>query len=240
MSSSEEKNKKLASLISNPIGYKEWVNNLYTTFPEFKESKYDLAEGRENFDIAKRFCDFLKDYLENNSHKDSDPFIEKTADFLDTLYSFGDEYTKGFLCFDIFDELSADSENDFFLNLVSPVTRNAFRPFFERLGYIITPEVREKYKQIPLIYPAYVSRKKDYYSVEDFSSFGWLSHYLAEVNDREADLTKEGIRFFKEVYGFERIAKMLYDDGWYAEEFRSPQEILEWWQRGEQWSENYG
>lgn len=241
MSSSEEQNRELASLISNPSGYyKECVAYLYKTFPEFKESKYDSAEAREKFDIAKRFSDFLKDYLRNNPYKDSDLLIEKTVEFLDALYLFGDEYTKGLLCFSIFDELSVDPENDFFLSLVSPETRNAFRTFFERLGYIITPEVRKRYKQMPLIIPAYVSRKKDYYSIEDFRSFGWLRYYLSEVNDCEADFTKEGIEFFKEIYGFERLAKILYNNEWYAEEFKASREILEWLQRNEQVSEDYG
>lgn len=96
------------------------------------------------------------------------------------------------------------------------------------MAHIIDPKIKEKYKQEALIVPNYDSRKKEYYSIDDLDSFDSIRYFLGEVNDHEADLTEQGINFFREAFGLENLAKMLYKNGWYSDEFKNSSEILEW------------
>ena len=89
-------------------------------------------------------------------------------------------------------------------------------------------EIINKYKDKPLIIPEYASRKKEYYLADDFNDFKWLMNYIGEVNSHEAYITRAGIEFFKEAFGFEELAKLLYNNHWFEEEFKTPSEIVEW------------
>jgi len=92
----------------------------------------------------------------------------------------------------------------------------------------ISGELKVKYKDKPLIVPDYASRKKEYYSVDDFKDFEWLMYYLGEVKSHEASMKKEGLEFFKEAFGLENLAQLLYDNQWFKEEFKNSNEIVEW------------
>lgn len=92
----------------------------------------------------------------------------------------------------------------------------------------LTEKIREKFHGKSLIVPAYVSAKKPFYSVEDLERFDDIEYLLGEVNDHEADITEMGIQFFGEVFGLEKLAKLLYDSHWYADEYNSPEAIYDW------------
>ena len=89
-------------------------------------------------------------------------------------------------------------------------------------------EIKEKYQGRPLVVPDYSSRKKEYYTIDDFKDFEWLMHYLGEVKNHEASITQEGVEFFKEAFGLENLAQLLYDNQWFKEEFKNSNEIAEW------------
>lgn len=97
----------------------------------------------------------------------------------------------------------------------------------------ITPEIVRKYKGRTLIQPNYKSHKKNGYCVEDINGLDDLRYFLGEVNDHEADLTKIGIDFLKEVFGLKELADLLYQNHWYPEELENSEAIytwLKWWE----------
>ncbi len=69
----------------------------------------------------------------------------------------------------------------------------------------ISNELKQKYKNKPLIVPDYASSKKENYSLDDFKDFEWLMYYLGEVNNHEASLQKAGIDFLKGVFGLRNL-----------------------------------
>ena len=103
----------------------------------------------------------------------------------------------------------------------------------------ISLAIIDKFKNKPLVVPEYASRKKEYYSVDDFKDFEWLMHYLGEVNSHEAYITPVGIEFFKEAFGLESFAQLLYNNHWFEEEFKTPAEIVEWLKWWENESKKY-
>lgn len=107
------------------------------------------------------------------------------------------------------------------------------------MAFNIPKEIKQKYNQKPLIVPCYASRRQEFYSIDDLKEFYDLRYYLGEANDHEAYITEDGIEFIKEAFGMENLANLLYEEGWYKEEYESPEQILEflkWWE-GE--SKNY-
>lgn len=96
----------------------------------------------------------------------------------------------------------------------------------------IKQELRNKYKGKALIIPNYTANKK-FYSIEDFSDTEEAIAYLAEINDHEADFTEDGILLFKDMFGLENLADILFKKRWYEDEYKSANEIhdwLKWWE----------
>ncbi|MGB0757176.1 MAG: hypothetical protein ACPGO5_01845, partial [Patescibacteria group bacterium] len=77
------------------------------------------------------------------------------------------------------------------------------------------------------------------YLVNDIQTLDDLSHYLAEVNDHEAYITESGIGFIKDVFGFEKLADMLFKENWYSEEYKQASEIHDWLKIWEKESKEY-
>lgn len=94
----------------------------------------------------------------------------------------------------------------------------------------INDQIVEKYKNKKLIVPDYYSPKKEYYSVEDFVDFDWFKHYLGELVSHEASITRDGIGFLKEAYGFVELSATLFNDGWFRNEFKNVEELRDWFE----------
>lgn len=91
-------------------------------------------------------------------------------------------------------------------------------------------ELIEKYEGIALADKSYGPRNESKYFVKEFIDFDDLKYVLGEVNDHEADLTKEGFNFLEEYYGINNLAEELYKGDWYQQEYNSTQKILEWFE----------
>lgn len=88
-------------------------------------------------------------------------------------------------------------------------------------------DIIEKYKNKHLGEESFGKGYK--FKVEDFINRNYLSYYMWEINDREADLSEDGIAFLKEYYTFDELAKILVSLGCFqGSGIETEEEVLEW------------
>lgn len=65
-----------------------------------------------------------------------------------------------------------------------------------------------------------------------FLDEGELIHLMYELNTGEVILTKNGLRFIKDYWGFEKVAKIIFKyengEGDFVSNFSSEKELVEW------------
>lgn len=88
--------------------------------------------------------------------------------------------------------------------------------------------LNEKYQNKKLIIPDYYSPEKEFYSYNDLVDYDSFKHCLGELVSHEASITKDGVEFIKDYYGFDALSESLYKGGWFEQEFRTAKEIYDW------------
>lgn len=107
------------------------------------------------------------------------------------------------------------------------------------MNFDIDNRLKLKYSGKAIIVPIYASREKQYYSIDDIQNFSKLRYFLGEVNNHEAYITTSGIDFLKDAFGFEELAKKLYEEEWFSDEFTDTQSIIQWFESWRKEAQNH-
>jgi hypothetical protein len=83
-----------------------------------------------------------------------------------------------------------------------------------------------RYRGKVLAHASYTTERGDY-MLTDFRNWSSLIHILHEIFNHEASLTKEGLEFLRDYYGFDRLTKRISRSGGLNGNLRD-QELRDW------------